>query len=64
MNIITTTLNDGTIVLAKNYKGKADPLRYANYTQAATRVTDLLLAGIDARAKMPAGSRSIYIIIN
>lgn len=49
MNIQTTKLNDGTVVLAKSYKGRVESVTYANYTQAARKVTELLLAGINAR---------------
>jgi len=64
-DIQTTTLRNGTKVLAKKSGERIDPMCYTNYTQAANKVADLLLAGIDARAiNSPSGwGRSIYIVI-
>jgi hypothetical protein len=40
-------LNNGAIVLAKMYKGKADALTYANRTQAAKAVAKAACLGIN-----------------
>lgn len=63
MNIQTTKLRNGTKVLAKKYKGQLSAVTYVNRTQAANRITDLILAGIDAHATLAVGGRAIYIVI-
>jgi hypothetical protein len=59
-NIQTTKLNDGTVVLAKP-DGSA--FHYMNDSQAARKVTDLFLDGINAHIDFTQG-RVAYIVID
>lgn len=49
MAIKTTKLRNGSTVLAKDYKGSAYPMTYANMTQANNRVTKLAEEGVSAQ---------------
>jgi len=60
MNIQTTKLNNGMEVLAKP-DGTA--FHYAQRTQAAHRVVELMRAGLDAHHRMVPGGRVFYIIV-
>jgi len=61
MNIRTTRLNNGTVVLAKP-DGSA--VQYISQTQAANKLTDLVMAGIDAYPVPSSNRRGIFIAIN
>jgi hypothetical protein len=59
-DIQTTTLKNGTRVLAK---ADGSAFTYMNDSQAALRVADLILAGIDAHCDYTRG-RVVYVAID
>ena len=55
-NLITYRIRNGADVLGKLYKGKVEPIRYANYTQAADRA-------VAVGGKVVQFTRSFYVVI-
>ena len=59
MNIVTTVLNNGAVVLAK---APGDPFQFVNYSQASRKVQALHEAGVDSFVSRFCG-RVFYAVI-